>query len=84
MAADDTFLERMMLVCMDLVSGYLLCEEVAEERSYATWHTLVKARLATLGVRVFYLYTLLGSRAVGVVAGHRQKLEFFLTLFISR
>jgi hypothetical protein len=28
---------------------------VAEERRYATWHTLVKARLETLGVRVFSL-----------------------------
>jgi hypothetical protein len=52
-AVDDTFLARMMLVCMDLVSGYLLCEEVAEERSDDTWHTLVKARLETLGGRVF-------------------------------
>jgi hypothetical protein len=42
-------------VFMDLVSGYLVFEEVAEERSYDTWHTLVKARLETLGVRVFYL-----------------------------
>ena len=54
-AVDETFLARMMLVFMDLVSGYLLFEEVAEARSYDTWHTLVKARLETLGVRVFYL-----------------------------
>ena len=54
-AVDETFLERMMLVCMDLVSGYLLFEEVAEERSYDTWHALVKARLETLGVRGFSL-----------------------------
>src|SRR4029434_11014134 len=54
-AVDETFLARMMLVFMDLVSGYLLFEEVAEDRSYDTWHALVKARLETLGVRVFYL-----------------------------
>jgi hypothetical protein len=54
-AVDETFLARMMLVFMDLVSGYLVFEEVAEERSYDTWHALVKARLETLGVRVFYL-----------------------------
>ena len=54
-AVDETFLARMMLVCMDLVSGYLLFEEVAEERSYDTWHALVKARLETLGVRGFSL-----------------------------
>ncbi len=47
--------QRMMLVFMDLASGYLLFEEVAEDRSYDTWHALVKARLETLGVRVLYL-----------------------------
>jgi len=52
---DETFLERMMLVFMDLVSGYLLFEEVAQDRTYGTWHTLVKARLEALGVGVFYL-----------------------------
>src|SRR5712692_4760977 len=31
-AVDETFLERMMLVCMDLSTGYLLLEEVAEDR----------------------------------------------------
>ena len=54
-AVDETFLERMMLVFMDLVSGYLLFEEVAEDRSYDPWHALVKARLAVLGVEVRYL-----------------------------
>ena len=31
-AVDETFLERMMLVFMDLPTGYLLLEEVAEDR----------------------------------------------------
>ena len=51
-AVDETFLERMMPVFMDLVSGYLLFEEVAEDRSYDTWHALVEARLKALGVGV--------------------------------
>src|SRR4029453_2900105 len=54
-AVDETFFARMMLVFMDLVSGYLLFEAVAEERSYDTWHTLVKVRLEKLVGRVFYL-----------------------------
>src|SRR3989475_7277793 len=54
-AVDETFLERMMLVFMDLVSGYLLFEEVAEDRSYDTWHALVEARLEALGTGVLYL-----------------------------
>ena len=43
-AVDETFLERMMLVCMDLPTGYLLLEEVAEDRTCPTWHALVDAR----------------------------------------
>jgi hypothetical protein len=54
-AVDETFLERMILVFMDLASGYLLVEEVAADRSYDTWYAVVKARLATLGVGVRYL-----------------------------
>src|SRR6266567_7955782 len=54
-AVDETFLERMMLVFMDLVSGYLLFEEVAEDRTYDTWHILVASRLKRLRSGVLYL-----------------------------
>ncbi len=54
-AVDETFFARMMLVFMDLVSGYLLFEELAENRTYATWQALVEARLKALGVGVLYL-----------------------------
>src|SRR5256712_2515005 len=54
-AVDETFLERMMLVFMDLVSGYLVFGEDAEDRSYDTWYELAKARLKTLGTGVLYL-----------------------------
>ena len=46
-AVDETFLQRMMLVFMDLASGYLLMEEVARDRTYDTWHGLVTSRLKT-------------------------------------
>src|SRR5437763_9298109 len=36
-AVDETFLQRMMLVFMDLATGYVLMEEVAADRSYHTW-----------------------------------------------
>ena len=54
-AVDDTFLQRMMLVFMDLASGYLLMEEVAEDRSYVTWYGGSNGRLKTLGTEVLYL-----------------------------
>ena len=41
----ETFLARMILVFMDLSTGYLLLEEVAEDRPYATWKALVDERL---------------------------------------
>ena len=44
-----------MVVFMDLVSGYLVVEEVADDRTYETWYTLVEARLEALGGRVLYL-----------------------------
>ena len=54
-AVDETFLQRMMLVFMDLVSGYLLMEEVAVDRTYDTWYGLVNGRLKTFGTEVLYL-----------------------------
>jgi hypothetical protein len=54
-AVDETFLQRMMLVCMDLVSGSLVCEEVAEARPSATWPPLATARGTLLGSGVFSL-----------------------------
>jgi hypothetical protein len=54
-AVDETFLEHMLLVFMDLPSGYLLVEEVAAERTYATWKAVVDERLKSLGATVLYL-----------------------------
>lgn len=54
-AVDETFLEHMLLVFMDLPSGYLLVEEVAAERTDATWKAVVDERLKPLGATVLYL-----------------------------
>lgn len=54
-AVDETFLQRMMLVCMDLASGSLLMEEVAEDRTYDTWYACINGRLKTLGIGVLSL-----------------------------
>jgi len=54
-AVDETFLEYMMLVLMDLHSGYILLEEVAEDRTYKTWKAVVDDRLETLKCGVRYL-----------------------------
>jgi hypothetical protein len=54
-AVDETFLQRMMLVFMDLATGYLLMEESAADRSYETWFERANARLKLFGVEVSYL-----------------------------
>ena len=54
-AVDETFLQRMMLVFMDLATGYLLMEEVAVDRSFDTWYDRANERLKTFGTEVLYL-----------------------------
>jgi hypothetical protein len=54
-AVDETFLQRMMLVFMDLTTGYLLMEEVAEDRSFDTWFARANERLETLDTKVLYM-----------------------------
>jgi Family of unknown function (DUF6399)/IclR helix-turn-helix domain len=71
-AVDETFLEQMMLVLMDLRTGYLLLEEVAEDRTYATWKAGVEARLTALGTGVRYLVS---DRAKALIQLAEQGLE---------
>jgi enamine deaminase RidA (YjgF/YER057c/UK114 family) len=54
-AVDETFLQRIMLVFMDLATGYVLMEEVAADRSYATWFDRANDRLTTFGTEVLYM-----------------------------
>jgi hypothetical protein len=54
-AVDETFLERMMLVFLDLVSGDVLLEEVADDRTYETWYERVTARREPMKTSVLSL-----------------------------
>ena len=54
-AVDETFLEQMILVFQDVPTGYIVQEEVADDRTYATWKAVVDARLTALGTEVLYL-----------------------------
>jgi hypothetical protein len=71
-AVDETFFEQMMLVFMDLKTGYLLLEEVAEDRTYTTWKALVDERLQALGAHVLYLVS---DRAKALILLAEQGLE---------
>src|SRR5215470_18823442 len=71
-AVDETFLERTILVFMDLTTGYLLLEEVADDRTYTTWKTLVEERLKALGTGVLYVVS---DRAKALIQLAEQGLE---------
>jgi hypothetical protein len=45
----------MILVFQDVPTGYIVQEEVADDRTYATWKALVDERLQALGTSVLYL-----------------------------
>jgi DNA-binding transcriptional regulator GbsR (MarR family) len=52
-AGDETWFNgELLLVLMDLGSGYLIMEEEAEDRSYETWKAKAQARLKELGLQV--------------------------------
>ena len=52
---DETFFEEMILVLMDLKSGYILLEEAAEQRSFESWKERIEKRLKGWSLRVVYL-----------------------------
>ncbi|MGE3542044.1 MAG: DUF6399 domain-containing protein [Candidatus Tectimicrobiota bacterium] len=54
-AVDETFLQRRMLVCMDLATGSVLMEEVATDRSLDPWYDRANNRLTTFGTEVLSL-----------------------------
>ncbi len=50
---DETFFgDFMILVLMDLRSGYLLLEEITEDRCFDTWYAKTTPRLESLGIEV--------------------------------
>lgn len=52
-AVDETFFHQLMvLVMMDLSSGYILLEEPADDRSFETWNARTSTRLTALRLTV--------------------------------
>jgi hypothetical protein len=52
---DETFFEKMILILMDLRSGYIFLEEESEERTYETWMEKVQNIIDKFGVTIRYL-----------------------------
>ncbi len=58
LAGDETFFgELLILVLMDLTSGYLLVEEIAEDRQFATWFQAAAPKLKALNLAVDHAVT---------------------------
>ena len=55
--ADETFFDHVVvvLVMMDLVSGYLVLEEAADHRTYDTWQERVQTVMTRVGLELKYL-----------------------------
>jgi hypothetical protein len=63
-AVDETCLERMLLIFADLPTGSLVLEEVADDRTSATWKARVEERRAALGTSVL---SLVSARATALI-----------------
>jgi hypothetical protein len=53
--ADETFFDQVVLVLMDLASGYLVLEEAADNRTYGTWQERVQAAVTRVGLELRYI-----------------------------
>ena len=63
-AADETFFDQVILVMLDLPSGYIFVEEMTENCQYETWQQKVERALKPLGLKVKYLVS---DRAKAIV-----------------
>lgn len=52
---DETFFDKMILVMIELSSGYILLEEPAENRTYETWKEKALSVLKALGLKAVYM-----------------------------
>jgi len=53
--ADETFFDQIMLVVVELSSGYIMLEESAEDRTFQTWQDKAGQALRRLGVEARYM-----------------------------
>ena len=53
--ADETFFDQVILVMMDLVSGYIVLEEAAKDRTFVTWQDRAQQALDQVGIGLRYV-----------------------------
>ena len=64
--ADETFFPEVVLVLMDLVSGYIILEDYSTDRQYLTWSQKAKSALNNLGTTVI-VKSLVSDRASALI-----------------
>ena len=52
---DETFFDMMVLVFMDLPTGYIFLEEASDDRCYDTWKDKVQCIIDKYGIKIKYL-----------------------------
>ena len=55
LAADETVFQDVVLLLMDISSGYIFVEASAPDRTFATWHNRAQAVVQAFGLKVRYL-----------------------------
>ncbi len=53
--ADETFSDEIILVLMELASGFIFIEEEASDRTYSTWMEKVQDVINKMGLRIKYV-----------------------------
>jgi hypothetical protein len=63
-SVDETFFEQVLLVMLDVPSGFILVEELADDDRYTTWQQHTQRALTQLGFTVRYCVS---DRAKGLI-----------------
>jgi AcrR family transcriptional regulator len=67
---DETFFEQMVLVMLDLPSGYLIMEEFSGRRSFKSWQEKAEQALQSLTVQVRYLVSDRAKALIKLAVAH--------------
>ena len=66
LGVDETWFDKMLLVCQDLPSSYIFTEESADDRSANTWDTVIKKGLKRV-LNIFKIHYFVSDRAKALI-----------------
>ena len=84
-AADETFFDQVILVMLDLPSGYIFVEELTEDCQYETWQEKVTQAFQPLGLKVLLEKLTINTLKLNVnhiyTANLKEEKNHYKTLF---